>query len=321
MKGLADRITGIAHVDKSGSWMGAKLSKPSLDTIGGWLEGRFTKLVTGDTDTPTLGDVDGKPEDRSFAGPFSHYSTISSTTPSARSSPQPSLANGLPPARSGSAMAYSNYPPTDRASSAMDYVKPRTSPTPRVYSANPAAATFSYSTSPSQTFSSPGISNGYNTSEDMNTARPAENGDDNVRHANWWDSSAYDGNSPTKTPTASTFLRVDGNALPSANGFISLMNNESYPPASPVKVTPEAPLELDDEEDLGFGNTRRDKKDEQEGDNRAVASQAQEPEPTKSELAGEHNSCTPFLKTAITFSHRIETCHERIMDQSMVEAK
>jgi COPII coat assembly protein SEC16 len=289
LKGLSDRISDIPHVDKSGSWMGAKLSKPSLDTIGGWLEGRFTKLVTGDTDTPVLGDEDGKTEDRSFAGPFSHYSTISSNTPSARSSPQPSLVNGLPPARSGSAMASSVYhPQIDRSSSAMDYVKPKTSPAPRVSSANPATSTFSHSTSFGQSFSNFGIPNGYNASDDTITPRPAEHDDENTKQdANWWSSSAYDGNSTTQTPTASTFLRVDGNTLPSANGFISLMDNGPYSPASLVNTAPGVPPELHDDEDLGFGNSKRDKLkhpvDEHEGNNPSQAS-----EPAKTETTGQY---------------------------------
>lgn len=94
LKGLSDRINGVSHGDKSGSWIGGKISKPSLDTIGGWLEGRFTKLVTGDTDGVSDNQEEHlkKAEAHPFSGPFSHYSTIS-TTPSARSSPQPMVSN------------------------------------------------------------------------------------------------------------------------------------------------------------------------------------------------------------------------------------
>ena len=267
--------------------MGAKLSKPSLDTIGGWLEGRFTKLVTGDADTPILGDEDNKIEDRSFAGPFSHYSSISSAAPSARSSPQPSLVNGLPPSRSGSVIAPSTYhPQIDRASSAMDYAKPKTSPAPRVSSANPAMTTFPKSTSFGQSFSNLGMPNELSPSDDMITPRPAEYVDEDTKQEpNWWSSSAYDENSTTQTPTASTFLRVDGHALPSANGFVSLMDNNLYAPASPTNVARETPPAMDDE-DLGFGNSKRDKpkdsKDEQGNSSHAP----QAPEPAKPEPTG-----------------------------------
>jgi len=277
--------------------MGAKLSKPSLDTIGGWLEGRFTKLVTGDADTPVSGDEEGKVDDRSFSGPFSHYSTISSTTPSARSSPQPSLVSVLPPARNGSAMASStNYPQLDRASSAMDYVKPKTSPSPRVSPANPATTAFSYSPSFGQSLGNLGIPHEYNTGNDMVTPRPAAGHDEEntKQEANWWGSSTYNGNSTTQTPIASTFLRVDKNALPSSNGFISLMDNDPYSPAVPLpaNTTPKVPPALDDEgEDLGFGNSRRDKL-EGPGVGKGENSPSHTPQPsesTKPETTGQHS--------------------------------
>ena len=107
------------------------MSKPSLDSIGGWLEGRLTKFIAGDGDTSPVPAQEsargGEP------GVFTHYSTISSATTSASPSPQPSQINphtlpGAPPRRSGSAMAAhssaSSYVPVDRASSAMEYSRP-----------------------------------------------------------------------------------------------------------------------------------------------------------------------------------------------------
>ncbi|KAF9464720.1 Sec23-binding domain of Sec16-domain-containing protein [Collybia nuda] len=264
LKGLSDRIGGIAHVDKMGSWMGAKLSKPSLDTIGGWLENRFTKIVTGDADTGTPPEEKSlKAEDRSFSGPFAHYSTISSTTPSARSSPQPSFVNlnMLPPHRSGSAMASSspyNHPQIDRASSAMDYVKRKPSPGPRISSAGAVTTTFAGAPSFGQ--------------DSMATARPSlHTEDDNpTQEATWWGSNPYDGNSTTQTPTASTFLRVDEGALtPSSDGFISLMDNDVYSIASKSPANSSSQHPVDDEEDLGFGNTKSDKLTNEDNSNKA----------------------------------------------------
>jgi hypothetical protein len=113
------------------------------------------------------------------------------------------------------------------------------------------------------------------------TPRPAEHGDDNTKQdGSWWGSNAYDETSNTQTPTASTFLRVDGNSLPSSNGFISLMDNDPYSPAppSPAHAVPEASPALDDE-DLGFGNTKRegskDTKEEHEGNSPSHTSQAE----------------------------------------------
>ena len=294
LKGLSDRITGVVNVDKSGSWMGAKLSKPSLDTIGGWLEGRFTKLVTGDVDTPMVANDEAKAEDRSFSGPFSHYGAISSTTSSARSSPQPSMVNIMPP-RSGSAMASSPayHPQIDRASSAMDYVKRKPSPAPRIASANPATSTFSYSPLVGQPLDSHGAPNGHQSS-DMITPRPPINAQEGGGNADpegaWWGSSTYDGNSTAKTPTASTFLRVDENILPSqSDGFISLMDSDPYSVTtySPTKPVSKGSPTVGDDEDLGFGNAKRSKSkdsnnkpDREESSHTPGAAQTPQPEAT-----------------------------------------
>lgn len=257
--------------------MGAKLSKPSLDTIGGWLENRFTKIVTGDADTTTPPEEEViKAEDRSFAGPFAHYSTISSATPSARSSPQPSFVNLNvlpPPQRSGSAMAASSslysHPQIDRASSAMDYVKRKPSPGPRISSAGAATTTFANTPSFGQALSNHRSLNGYSPQDNIATARPplnTEEDDNPTQEATWWGSSAYDESSTTQTPTASTFLRVDEGALtPSSDGFVSLMDNDIYSVASKASANGTFQQPADDEEDLGFGNSKRDKPTSENG--------------------------------------------------------
>jgi hypothetical protein len=255
--------------------MGAKLSKPSLDTIGGWLENRFTKIVTGDADTAAPPEEEViKTEERSFSGPFAHYSTISSATPSARSSPQPSLVNlnVLPPPRSGSAMASSSpytHPQIDRASSAMDYVKRKPSPGPRISSAGAVTTTFTNAPSFGQALSNHRSPDGYSPSADLVTPRPTLNSeeDDNpTQEATWWGSSAYDESSTTQTPTASTFLRVDKGALtPSTDGFVSLMDTNVYSVASKHSPTSTHQQSADDEDDLGFGNSKREKPNGENG--------------------------------------------------------
>lgn len=246
--------------------MGAKLSKPSLDTIGGWLEGRITKIITGDADTPPAQVQEfSKPDEQTFGG----FSTISSTTTSASPSPQPSVINlnVLPPHRTGSAMAssspYAPYSQIDRASSAMDYTKRRASPGPRIASAGAATTTFSQSTSFGQAmhdYSPP--TNGYQSNTDLLTPRPSMNhneDDETGQDATWWGASSYDESSTAQTPTASSFLRVDDAALaPSSDGFISLMDNNTYSvaPSSPLRHSSRPAADEDDEEDLGFGNSR-----------------------------------------------------------------
>ncbi|KAG5642961.1 hypothetical protein DXG03_001843 [Asterophora parasitica] len=309
LKGLSDRIAGVTQVDKS-FWTGAKLSKPSLDTIGGWLEGRFTKLVTGDADMDKMPEEElMKPDEVGFSGPFSHYSTISSATPSARSSPQPSVVNlnvlpPAPPPRSGSAMASSSpytHPQIDRASSAMDYTRRKPSPGPRIASAHPSTTSFASAPSFGQALNGQRSHNGYSPSEDLITPRPSlttDEDDSNTQEATWWGGTGYAETSPTQTPTASTFMRVDGTELSpsaSADGFISLMDTAySAVPPSTTRSTPQSSPHLDeeDEEDLGFGNSKREKQEKVNAENEAPKSSpspqpAQPAAPTPAENGAE----------------------------------
>jgi len=266
LHGLSERITGV-QVGKT-FWTGTKISAPSFDTIGGWLEGRFTKLVTGDSEMDKSHEIPIKPDAKEFSGPFSHYSTISSTAPSTRSSPQPSIMNYnvLPPARTGSAMAYSSpnpVPQIDRASSAIDHTRRKSSPVLHIISQN-----ISTTNGPG----SPPIGNKFNThSAPYNlsqeggspvTARPPLTSDlrDQIgQEATWWGSSAYNEGNAVRTPTAAKFLHVDENSVPeSSDGFISLMDNASYSvdPQPSFGSNYGDPHTDDDEEDLGFGNTK-----------------------------------------------------------------
>lgn len=265
LKGLIDRIAGVTQVDKS-FWTGAKMPKASLDTISDWF---FTKLAPGDSETEqTQDNMVTKPDSREFSGPFSHYSTISSTTPSARSSPQPSVVNYnvLPPARTGSALAISSFiaPPVqiDRASSAMEYVRRKPSPGPRIVSANASTTTFANSPSLGQVLANQKLHSGYSSpNEDLVTPRPSVTSDEEEptnHQATWWGSSAYDESNAMQTPTAATFMPVDENAVTeSSNGFISLMDTPSYSyPTSPQVGNGSHNSHFDEEEDLGFGNSK-----------------------------------------------------------------
>jgi COPII coat assembly protein SEC16 len=278
-----DRISGTSHVDKSGSWMGSKIGKPSLDSIGGWLEGRIAKFVAGDVDSPTQPQDITRTEERTFSGPFS---TISSTTPSARTSPQPTPVNSVvPPPRSGSAMALPSqhaYVPVDRASSALDHYKPKIASTPRVASAN--AAVTSFSQLPIQ---SPNVDDQpQNTrSPGADTLTPKMTNDDTIGDQDpvWWSSSSsYD--SFTKTPTATSFMRVEESvARTTSEGFISLMDAPTFSNITSNTVRESPPLshpitEEEDVEDLGFSNTKKEMKI---AGNNDVAGPSQSAEPQK----------------------------------------
>ena len=261
LHGLSERITGI-QADKS-FWTGTKIGKPSFDTIGGWLEGRFTKLVTGDAEMDKSHEIPIKPDHKEFSGPFSHYSSISSTSPSARSSPQPSITNYnvLPPARTGSAMAYSSpnpVPQIDRASSAIDHTRRESSPVLHIISQNMSTTKGPSSPSIRNTHSAPYLSQ---DGDSPVTARPpliSDTHDQIGQEATWWGSNVYDEGNAVRTPTAAKFLHVDENSVPeSSDGFISLMDNAPYS----VDLQPSfgnnfGDSQMDDEEDLGFGNSK-----------------------------------------------------------------
>ncbi|KAL0946874.1 hypothetical protein HGRIS_013040 [Hohenbuehelia grisea] len=277
LKGLVDRIHGTPNVDKSGSWIGSKLSKPSLDSIGGWLEGRFTKLVTGDSDSSTPPEAEQKSESQAF-GPFSHYNSISSAMQSARSSPQPPNA---PPPRSGSAMAYhpvsNGYPHIERAASAMDTLRRKPSPTSRTAPSTATTGSFNYT--PAYGASHLDTSNSSPTASDaLITPRASTSTDDDSssQEVSWWGASSYGGGT-SSTPTQ--FMHVD-TPLSEAGGFVSLM--DSTPFATPaqngsVHKHPAAVQEEDDEEDLGFGNSSTKKR--QTGDESEQGAKASERKP------------------------------------------
>ncbi|KAF8212186.1 Sec23-binding domain of Sec16-domain-containing protein [Mycena galopus ATCC 62051] len=287
LKSLSDRIAGLDHSDKSGFWK----STPSLDTIGRFLEGRFTKLVTGDADPAMPTEDHSKPADTA-AGPFSQYSTISSTTTSTSPSPQPSIYNlnahnSQPPLRSGSAMGQqsslkSQPPSIDRASSAMDHVRRRPSPPPhpRIASANASTTTFAQAQAPPfvQAYSnySP---NPYSPS--MATPRPHSEAtpeeDETGQEVSWWGSSSYANDSANQTPMAATFVQVDSGVSSSSDGFISMMDSASYSvaPVARAKSGQQPPTEeADEDDDLGFGNSKPASKKETEETSSAPAAAA-----------------------------------------------
>jgi hypothetical protein len=265
------------------------MSKPSLDGIGSWLEGRFTQLITGDPSPVSSGRAVAS-EDRTFAGPFSHYSAISSAASSASSSPRPSTVNLNvlpPPRRTGSAMAYplaaNSHVQIDRASSAMDHIRRKPSP-PRVASANALATTFDRSPSLGA------LPNNYsptNNPEAM-TPRPPSDAAQQKEEPSWWGSS-YTSDSSAQTPTAATFVRVDDPKIPSSSsGFVSLMDGESLSVGPSISDQRQNIDDNDDVEDLGFGNSsKRDSPPNDNGEEQAkTPPPAAKVEPAKPPSAG-----------------------------------
>ncbi|KAF8559595.1 hypothetical protein OG21DRAFT_1480351 [Imleria badia] len=295
LKQLADRLLGSPHIDKSTSWIGGKVNKPSLDSIGNWLEVRLTKFIAGEGNetSPSASEV----SKAQFAGPFSSYSSISSATTSASPSPPPTVVNShimsatQPPRRSGSAMALPSttmHIPVDRASSAMEYYRPTRHASPAPPKTAPLHST-GYQYSPYATQASGlSLANGYATaygsepsSRKTSLEMTAEEGseiqnvlqDEQDQHEEDQRQPAIvDGNQETQdsgswwsslsntdsapTPTVATFHRVES-VRQLGEGFVSLMDDP------PLSVTPnvttsslqQVESRFDEEVDLGFGNS------------------------------------------------------------------
>lgn len=253
-------------MDKSGSWIAGGLSKPSLDKVGGWLGGQFTKFIAGEGDSsPAEEQKPGLAQ-----GPFSHYSSISTTDPqSSHTSPRAATPNHYPsvaPPRTGSAMAIrtmtgSPHTLVNRSSSAMDHIRPhdRQSPVQRLASAG--VSTSNFSAPPTSVYWTNG-SNGYGHRQQNssgltsgeNSPSTANGENDGPLRSPWWDSVKT---SDTQTPTAATFQQHDGE---NAGNFVSLMDDIPMPSIpSSHRSTPQI-VEEEDEEDLGFGNNANRKK-------------------------------------------------------------
>jgi len=287
LKNLADRLSGVSHSsDKASSWIPGKIPKPSLDTLGEWLEGRFTKLVTGESDSLALPQEDGVKQDggNGLSGPFTHYNTISSATNSARSSPAPPFvtpAYALP--STGSAMSNKT---SYSYGSVTDLVKRNQSPGPTAsvtQQAMPASVALP-STPLVQTqlgnHNNGGYAytNEYGPGPDLQTPKRSVNSDTeeekNMQEVAWWGSSVDGGHqSNGKTPVAK-FEKVEGMHGGMDNeGFFSPMTNQSFVVGSKSGGTPVSRpeqaasyVEENEEDDLGLGNSSRKEKETVKGE-------------------------------------------------------
>lgn len=187
--------------------------------------------MTGDNDSPVPGDDHTKSSDQQqFVGPFAHYSTISSAVPSSRSSPQPTFSQ-LPPPPTNSVVSNAYGPPSIPNSI-------QTKPHLHVSSSQ----------------SSPTVINGYSGySHDGDSPRLSNESETPV--AGRWHGT---NDTTIQTPITATSGQ-DYVVQASSDGFISLMDNQSFafeskPPSR--QASSSAIDTLDDEEDLGLGNSK-----------------------------------------------------------------
>jgi hypothetical protein len=280
LKDLHDRLTGAPHGDKK-NFLSKAITKPSMETFNTWIAGGLTKLIEGDEPTPQPQDqqAEAKPANGATLGPFSHYSAISSNAPSKSPSPAPSFTSvhgmsTIPPPRTASTGGYRpstnglgpmpSAPPPARSGSAIDYtqsINRKPSPRPKVLSANAATSTFLQAY---ENGSTPFNLDQMNSSV-LETLQKKMLGRET---SPWWGSS-NGASTASATPTAASFLRVNAGELSEGEGpqFISLGDSDTlFTPSVTPSIAPSSPRfatepsSCDEEEDLGFGNSKAKKK-------------------------------------------------------------
>lgn len=283
---FSKRLHGSIELDKSSSWMGNKISKPSLDSIGGWLGGTLSKFVAGENEPSSPMSREGSiQESATYSGAFQHYSAISSTNTSRGPSPAPSLSNvpNPPPAQwkpnSSHKSLYNAQNPISRASSAIDHLRPgsrKNTPPPRVASANPMTTTFAQS----RNFPYAGAM--HNSDVQAYNGEPLSDTSDSQGGGGWWSAAYGDAGGPT--PTATSFDHHSEHTAADTNGFISPV--DSYQSSTSSATTPISQHMEEDEfdDELGLGNTsHKSKKPAANEHNVSSNEQNAKSEPTKQE--------------------------------------
>lgn len=115
---LVDSLTAVLAGKELPNTSLKQGSKPNLDKLGSWFEGRLTKFIAGDDDGAKNAPPDklAAPTSGEVVGPFTHYSTISSEATQTAPTRPPSAFEGEGRStspfqhRTGSAMGYRPVP-------------------------------------------------------------------------------------------------------------------------------------------------------------------------------------------------------------------
>ncbi|KAL1744041.1 Sec23-binding domain of Sec16-domain-containing protein [Schizophyllum fasciatum] len=290
LKELSDRLAGCTEGDKAASWIGGKITKPSLASVGGFLEKRLTQLVAG-----ADGDGESEPEPKkseAFSGPFALYGTLSSTEPS----PNPSVTN-LNEGMNG-------YGPPGRSSSAAEVRRNAPPPLNRT-----ASASVSYG-APYGHSPNPYVASALSPIQDEPSPQTDKGEPDQGQEVTWWGAGSYSNTEQSsQTPKASSFVQLSEGLQvpPSSDGFISLMDNAptpfSAPPSSMSFRNTDPPrnnaYEDEDVEDLGFGNSKKERRKSEEVEEKKVEPEkpAERPDPKpvqQSSSGSSRSSWWPF---------------------------
>lgn len=148
-----------------------------------------------------------------------------------------------------------------RASSAMDYLRRKPSPVPRISSASATSSSFGDLPSRSQNqspygypYAPPDVTPRADQSSLLSDMSDGQEGSldtpSGPQLGGWWS------NAPT--PTASSFTQPEPSHGASTEGFISMMDDTAYTPTATQRSYSESQLaEVDEDDDLGLGNSSR----------------------------------------------------------------
>jgi hypothetical protein len=287
---LMDRVSGTpTKATDTGSWVSRTIQRPTLDSLWGTLEGRFTSFVAGEGAGEVPPPVKTKaPLVAVAAGPFANYSSISpaengqiSRTPSVTDlgamQPQQAQMNGTsayhPPAQSSYEAALPPLPNPSSLPPLPPLPKPSVAaPSPAARKAPPRAAHHQHSRSQSMGFLAYG-SDPYASApswapkppttpadvpEQEEEAALAEATQPPAEGSSWWSSSQNEQSFDTNRQPS--FYSTSEAAIPEdETGFISPMGSVTPSTAAFSRQTTSTTTTTidEDDDDLGFGNSSR----------------------------------------------------------------
>lgn len=228
LEDLQERLTGEPSI-KAANLLGARKqgSKPGVNKLGSWIEGRLTKFIAGEEDSegpfkaapPTKGKDAASGSSAAPVGPFSHFSTIS---------PGPSNPVTRPPSTAGV---------RNGSQLGVDVDSRRTSPSIGHHKSSSSVSSSAYGGD--QYVTRGGGGGGYGGYQPYVPDEAGHDRDDDTPHA--------------LEPTAGDDDDVELlNPMATLSLGASRQPQNDYAPPAPTSRRDEPE---DDEDDLGFGNT------------------------------------------------------------------
>lgn len=282
VKLLSDRLIAAPGHDKAGSWITRKVQRPTIDSLWSGLEGRFTKFVAGEGESPATVAAKAEVAKQTSGpiGPFSHYSSISPASTSgtlSRTHSQNELGIGAAPSRVvSSSSSTTGPPPVKRApfkthhsrSSSLGFAgynyDPNAPPPWQSYQPPVNGGSEASDITPTASTQEPSSEAGYGYGSAAYESGGGEAGESAGGDSGWWGSDAGgDRSGSVSTLRAPTFTPLDETFAEDESGFISPM--ASYTPmASPAIPTSsyaqnsqshKRTSTRDELDDLGIGNS------------------------------------------------------------------